>query len=158
MKLLKGSRVPQERKGRRGEANVYQKAAFPGIWVSLELVALRSEWNHLLLKGLITLLSEVFYLDRLINFSSGKREGKNQHGGLAKESTERAVLAHVCQCAALPWPQHRDTQRERGKSSVRHLRPHFWCQNSPFFPALSSFPAAAAVCQGWVFNSWTALT
>lgn len=31
------------KKGEAGEANVYQKAAFPGIWVSLELVALRSE-------------------------------------------------------------------------------------------------------------------
>lgn len=41
------------------------------------------------------LLSEVFYLDRLINFSSGKPEGKKQRGGLAKEITETAVLAHT---------------------------------------------------------------
>lgn len=111
--------------------NVYQKSVFAGIWISLELVAILFELNHLLLKGLITLLNEAFYLDRLINFSPGKQEEEKQHGGLGKEKAkERDGLVKtspstpLSSCpqgiAALAWPEHAEME---AKSLTRHPRP-----------------------------------
>lgn len=147
---------------------MYQKSVFAGIRISLEFLAILFEWNHVLPKGLISLLNGVFYLDRLLNFSSGKSENKNQHRGPAKEkTTERdrltktstSALQSSCPqrplgptlVAAFAQPE---THEMEGEPSTRHPRPcseltlrSLTCLSSLLhFPSSPSLPFAKGRC------------
>lgn len=147
-----GSHVPQER---RGKVNLCQESVFTGIGISLELKAVCSEWNHLLLKGSITLLNEAFYLCKLINFCSGKPEGEKSPRRSCKEEPQRGLGSHTSTSApqnAHPWGAQDnvllllghstdgDGRRALNKALKTLLWAHTWLSKLSLFPALSSSP------------------